>query len=582
MSEEAEATSDIPPEVAWENATKVRRLIGAEVGSPGSGGRDNLEGLHQSKSTQLGDGAEVRKMLAGMMEVPNQAYPDRGASKYCYIPCRRKDKVREEWTRRLGTTGRDEEGVGNHSDDGRRSWWMPKGGRRKAEPREVKGQTPIDAGGRRAAKGGSPEDEWRSAGIKSGGERRLAEGTSATGGSSRLGNDRKYSAERKTPGAKTSRMSKGSTMNEAKIIRQPESRNNPGNQEKRRIGESKYEVTGGWTGGNRRFDPEVTGGCNRSNDRMPKTTGVYNTSGGKGGGRKNEDELVYKREYTSFYTDYGGFRRSNVKDNKDNKSSSAKGKEVCEAFPGAENLRGRRTKRGNAEVPWESGGTAGKRRFPRNAEVDVEEVHEYWKFAEVAREHEGSVVTPSMVIGEPMQRSAEYARNMTSFRRFRQDAEQEHLPEAEIAGRKYNGEGSTEGGGSVGSGPVLLRPEVTQTGGSRAQKPGSDGTIGILMYVHQEHNQKGSGPGRKSTGSRKGSESKEDRTVGINLKVTTRNRGDSGSGPEVRHERGNNPGGQDRKGSVTGSGPRLGGSSEGNLRGNNQKGSGSGSGPEVR
>ncbi|KAJ7254714.1 hypothetical protein B0H12DRAFT_1218991 [Mycena haematopus] len=152
----------------------------------------------------------------------------------------------------------------------------------------------------------------------------------------------------------------------------------------------------------------------------------------------------------------------------------------------------------------------------------------------------------------------------------------------QIAGRKYNGEGSTEGGGSVGSGPVLLRPEVTQTGGSRAQKPGSDGTIGILMYVHQEHNQKGSGPGRKSTGSRKGSESKEDRTVGINLKVTTRNRGDSGSGPEVRHERGNNPGGQDRKGSVTGSGPRLGGSSEGNLRGNNQKGSGSGSGPEVR
>ena len=102
------------------------------------------------------------------------------------------------------------------------------------------------------------------------------------------------------------------------------------------------------------------------------------------------------------------------------------------------------------------------------------------------------------------------------------------------------------------------------------------------MYVHQEHNQKGSGPGRKSTGSRKGSESKEDRTVGINLKVTTRNRGDSGSGPEVRCERGNNPGGQDRKGSVTGSGPRLGGSSEGNLRGNNQKGSGSGSGPEVR
>ncbi|KAJ7234321.1 hypothetical protein B0H12DRAFT_1259161 [Mycena haematopus] len=61
---------------------------------------------------------------------------------------------------RLGTTGRDEEGVGNYSDDGRRSWWMPKGGRRKAEPREVKGQTPIDAGGRRAAKGGSPEDEW--------------------------------------------------------------------------------------------------------------------------------------------------------------------------------------------------------------------------------------------------------------------------------------------------------------------------------------------------------------------------------------------------------------------------------------
>ena len=40
-------------------------------------------------------------------------------------------------------------------------------------------------------------------------------------------------------------------------------------------------------------------------------------------------------------------------------------------------------------------------------------MHEYWKFAEVAREHEGSVVTPSMVIGEPMQRSAEYARNMT-------------------------------------------------------------------------------------------------------------------------------------------------------------------------
>ncbi|KAJ7162520.1 hypothetical protein B0H12DRAFT_1227253 [Mycena haematopus] len=302
---------------------------------------------------------------------------------------------------------------------------------------------------------------------------------------STAGDPRELKAERKTPGAKTSRMSKGSTMNEAKIIRQPESRNNPGNQEKRRIGESKYEVTGGWTGGNRRFDPEVTGGCNRSNDRMPKTTGVYNTSGGKGGG-------------------------------------------ICEAFPGAENLRGRRTKRGNAEVPWESGGTAGKRRFPRNAEVDVEEMHEYWKFAEVAREHEGSVVTPSMVIGEPMQRSAEYARNMTSFRRFRQDAEQEHLPEAE------------------------------------------------------EHNQKGSGPGRKSTGSRKGSESKEDRTVGINLKVTTRNRGDSGSGPEVRHERGNNPGGQDRKGSVTGSGPRLGGSSEGNLRGNNQKGSGSGSGPEVR
>ncbi|KAJ7262655.1 hypothetical protein B0H12DRAFT_1269866 [Mycena haematopus] len=58
------------------------------------------------------------------------------------------------------TTQVDEEGVGNHSDDGRRSWWMPKGGRRKAEPREVKGQTPIDAGGRRAAKGGSPEDEW--------------------------------------------------------------------------------------------------------------------------------------------------------------------------------------------------------------------------------------------------------------------------------------------------------------------------------------------------------------------------------------------------------------------------------------
>ncbi|KAJ7258350.1 hypothetical protein B0H12DRAFT_1218230 [Mycena haematopus] len=377
--------------------------------------------------------------------------------------------------------------------------------------------------------------------------------------------------------------------------------------------ESKYEVTGGWTGGNRRFDPEVTGGCNRSNDRMPKTTGVYNTSGGKGGGRKNEDELVYKREYTSFYTDYGGFRRSNVKDNKDNKSSSAKGKEVCEAFPGAENLRGRRTKRGNAEVPWESGGTAGKRRFlqKRGGCRNILSTQSYAEFAEVAREHEGSVVTPSMVIGEPMQRSAEYARNMTSFRRFRQDAEQEHLPGSggggtnsrrpmgnpimrnsdrrkevrggmQIAGRKYNGEGSTEGGGSVGSGPVLLRPEVTQTGGSRAQKPGSDGTIGILMYVHQEHNQKGSGPGRKSTGSRKGSESKEDRTVGINLKVTTRNRGDSGSGPEVRHERGNNPGGQDRKGSVTGSGPRLGGSSEGNLRGNNQKGSGSGSGPEVR
>ncbi|KAJ7212325.1 hypothetical protein B0H12DRAFT_1079455 [Mycena haematopus] len=74
----------------------------------------------------------------------------------------------------------------------------------------------------------------------------------------------------------------------------------------------------------------------------------------------------------------------------------------------------------------------------------------------------------------------------------------------QIAGRKYNGEGSTEGGGSVGSGPVLLRPEVTQTGGSRAQKPGSDGPVGILMYVHRERNQKGSGPGRKSTGSRKG------------------------------------------------------------------------------
>ena len=72
-----------------------------------------------------------------------------------------------------------------------------------------------------------------------------------------------------------------------------------------------------------------------------------------------------------------------------------------------------------------------------------------------------------------------------------------------------------------------LRPEVTQTGGSRAQKPGSDGPVGILMYVHRERNQKGSGPERKSTGSRKGSESKEDRTVGINLKVTTRNRGDS-------------------------------------------------------
>ncbi|KAJ7190637.1 hypothetical protein B0H12DRAFT_1082907 [Mycena haematopus] len=49
-----------------------------------------------------------------------------------------------------------------------------------------------------------------------------------------------------------------------------------------------------------------------------------------------------------------------------------------------------------------------------------------------------------------------------------------------------------------------LRPEVTQTGGSRAQKPGSDGPVGILMYVHRERNQKGSGPGRKSTGSRKG------------------------------------------------------------------------------
>ena len=36
MSEEAEATSDIPPEVAWENATEVRRLIGA-------GGRKALE-----------------------------------------------------------------------------------------------------------------------------------------------------------------------------------------------------------------------------------------------------------------------------------------------------------------------------------------------------------------------------------------------------------------------------------------------------------------------------------------------------------------------------------------------------------
>ncbi|KAJ7237175.1 hypothetical protein B0H12DRAFT_1075637 [Mycena haematopus] len=58
------------------------------------------------------------------------------------------------------TTQVDEEGVGNHSDDGRRSWWMPNGRHRKAEPREVKGQTPIDAGGRRAAKGGSPEDEW--------------------------------------------------------------------------------------------------------------------------------------------------------------------------------------------------------------------------------------------------------------------------------------------------------------------------------------------------------------------------------------------------------------------------------------
>ncbi|KAJ7262653.1 hypothetical protein B0H12DRAFT_1217471 [Mycena haematopus] len=572
MSEEAEATSDIPPEVAWENATEVRRLIGAEVGNPEvevkigelqntvisrAGGRtkSGRNGLGsdtgiKTEGVKVQDGNMVNLCDTTQVKVRDH----RTGRRRCRQPQRRRK------TELVDAKGRTPE----------------------AEPREVKGQTPIDAGGRRAAKGGSPEDEWRSAGIKSGGERRLAEGTSATGGSSRLGNDRKYSAERKTPGAKTSRMSKGSTMNEAKIIRQPESRNNPGNQEKRRIGESKYEVTGGWTGGNRRFDPEVTGGCNRSNDRMPKTTGVYNTSGGKGGGRKYEDELVYKREYTSFYTDYGGFRRSNVKDNKDNKSSSAKGKEVCEAFPGAENLRGRRTKRGNAEVPWESGGTAGKRRFLRNAEVDVEEMHEYWKFAEVAREHEGSVVTPSMVIGEPMQRSAEYARNMTSFRRFRQDAEQEHLPEAEIAGRKYNGEGSTEGGGSVGSGPVLLRPEVTQTGGSRAQKPGSDGTIGILMYVHQEHNQKGSGPGRKSTGSRKGSESKEDRTVGINLKVTTRNRGDSGSGPEVRHERGNNPGGQDRKGSVTGSGPRLGGSSEGNLRGNNQKGSGSGSGPEVR
>ncbi|KAJ7192384.1 hypothetical protein B0H12DRAFT_1082704 [Mycena haematopus] len=58
------------------------------------------------------------------------------------------------------TTQVDKEGVGNHSDDGRRSWWMPNGRRRKAELREVKGQTPIDAGGCRAAKGGSPEDEW--------------------------------------------------------------------------------------------------------------------------------------------------------------------------------------------------------------------------------------------------------------------------------------------------------------------------------------------------------------------------------------------------------------------------------------
>ncbi|KAJ7193025.1 hypothetical protein B0H12DRAFT_1082619 [Mycena haematopus] len=120
--------------------------------------------------------------------------------------------------------------------------------------------------------------------------------------------------------------------------------------------------------------------------------------------------------------------------------------------------------------------------------------------AEIAREHEGSVVTPSMVIGEPMQRSAEYARDVESFRRFRQDAEQELLPEAEaLTGgnptevveqpmgnpitrnadrrkevrpeRKYRGRWICRKWTSTVCGNTMARPEVTQTGGSRAGNP---------------------------------------------------------------------------------------------------------------
>ncbi|KAJ7263231.1 hypothetical protein B0H12DRAFT_1069081 [Mycena haematopus] len=169
MSEEAEATSDIPPEVAWENATEVRRLIGA-------GGRkapevevevnlrkwremkgcveDNLEGLHRSKSTQLGDGAEIGELqntvisrAGGRTKSGRNGLGSDTGIKTEGVKVQDGNMVNLCDTTQVATTATTEDGAGGCQ-------------RADAERREVKGQTPIDAGGRRAAKGGSPEDEW--------------------------------------------------------------------------------------------------------------------------------------------------------------------------------------------------------------------------------------------------------------------------------------------------------------------------------------------------------------------------------------------------------------------------------------